>query len=152
MKVVEQRELQKLVERISLEFFYKPFRHKATFNKRLRTTGGRYLLGTHNIELSWFYYQSFGEEELVGVMKHELCHYHLHLEGRGYQHRDADFKYLMKQVGAPRFCKAVPRAEIVYKEYQCVDCAYSFYRKRRVNTQKYVCGKCRGKIVEKNNE
>lgn len=150
MKVVEQSELQKLVERISLEFFYKSFRHKATFNKRLRTTGGRYLLGTHNIELSWFYYQSFGEEELIGVIKHELCHYHLHLEGRGYQHRDADFKYLMKQVGAPRFCKVVPKSEIMYKEYQCVDCVHIFYRKRSVNTQKYVCGKCRGKIIEKN--
>ena len=27
-------------------------------------------------------------EELIGIIKHELCHYHLHLEGKGYQHRD----------------------------------------------------------------
>ena len=38
-------------------------------------------------------------EELIGIIKHELCHYHLHLEGKGYQHRDKDFKELLKKVG-----------------------------------------------------
>ena len=38
----------------------------------------------------------YGMEELIGVIKHELCHYHLHIEGKGYRHRDADFKNLLK--------------------------------------------------------
>lgn len=33
------------------------------------------------------------------IIKHELCHYHLHLRGMGYKHRDADFKTLLAQVG-----------------------------------------------------
>ncbi|MGG5830943.1 hypothetical protein ACQ4LK_11240, partial [Bacillus pumilus] len=36
---------------ISEQFFGKAFRHQAVFNDRLKTTGGRYLLGTHNLSL-----------------------------------------------------------------------------------------------------
>ena len=34
-------ELQRLVEQLSLTAFQRPFTHQATFNRRLRTTGGR---------------------------------------------------------------------------------------------------------------
>ena len=37
-------ELQTWVEQLSLEHFEWPFRHRAVFNARLRTTGGRYFL------------------------------------------------------------------------------------------------------------
>lgn len=73
-------ELQKLVEQISSQFFAKPFRHRARFNSRLRTTGGRYLLRSHDIELNPKHLEEHGEAELVAIIKHELCHYHLHLE------------------------------------------------------------------------
>ena len=39
-------ELQLLTEKLSLHFFRKAFKHKAIFNPRLRTTGGRYLLSS----------------------------------------------------------------------------------------------------------
>ncbi len=81
------------------------------FNSRLRTTGGRYLLNTHNIELNYRYYEMYGKEELVGIVKHELCHYHLHIAGRGYKHRDKDFRELLKAVDAPRFCKRMINEE-----------------------------------------
>lgn len=42
--------LQKMVEKLSEEKFGRKFRHCAYFNKRLRTTGGRYLLKSHDIE------------------------------------------------------------------------------------------------------
>lgn len=97
-------ELQKLTEDISKTYFKKPFRHQALFNDRLKTTGGRYLLTSHNIELNRKYLIEHGREELIGIIKHELCHYHLHLEGKGYKHRDRDFRMLLQQVNAPRFC------------------------------------------------
>lgn len=45
-------ELQELVEKISLEFFDKPFQHKAVFNARLKTTGGRYHLNDHHLDFN----------------------------------------------------------------------------------------------------
>jgi SprT-like protein len=144
-------ELQKLTENISLESFGKPFRHKVTFNMRLRTTGGRYLLKSHNIEMNPHLYAEYGMDELIGVIKHELCHYHLHIEGKGYKHADIDFKVLLKNVGGSRFCQAVPgkrRTESYKYHYICKDCLQSYKRKRQIDTKKYVCGKCRGKLKQ----
>ncbi|KAA0544562.1 SprT family protein [Bacillus sp. BGMRC 2118] len=143
-------QLQLLVESISTSLFKRPFIHKATYNNKLRTTGGRYLLHTHNIEINPKYYEEFGVDELEGIIKHELCHYHLHLQGKGYKHRDQDFKELLMKVGAPRFCSTLPsvqnkRSTLTYS-YQCTVCGLVYRRKKRVNIMKYVCGKCKGKL------
>ncbi len=148
-------ELQRLVEEISMKSFGKPFRHTAYFNPRLRTTGGRYVLNTHHIEINRKYLEQLGLNEVCGIIRHELCHYHLHLEGKGYKHADQDFKRLMTEVDAPRFCSALPeraKRKINSKVivYICKKCGQIYERKRRVNTKKYVCGKCRGKLAEKN--
>jgi SprT-like protein len=149
---MEDKELQILVENLSQEYFHKPFRHKAFFNHRLRTTGGRYLLTTHNIEINRKYLEQLGKDELVGIIKHELCHYHLHLEGKGYKHGDADFKKLLQEVKAPRFCKSLPDRPVrkssgrIYT-YACSRCQQIYRRKRAINLSKYACGKCRGKLV-----
>nr|WGD63029.1 SprT family protein [Bacillus subtilis] len=95
-------ELQKLTEDISKTYFKKPFRHQALFNDRLKTTGGRYLLTSHNIELNRKYLIEHGREELIGIIKHELCHYHLHLEEKGYKHRDRDFRMLLQSKSTRR--------------------------------------------------
>ena len=146
-------ELQLLVEKISIESFGKRFKHKASFNSRLRTAGGRYLLNTHHIEINKKYLEQLGEKELIGIIKHELCHYHLHLEGKGHQHRDMDFKLLLKKVGAPRFCNQLPEAKVKHAVkkilfYQCTNCRLSYQRKRKIDTGRYVCGKCKGKLVK----
>jgi len=143
--------LQELVETISITFFQKPFKHQAMFNPRLRSTGGRYLLGSHNIEVNKKYYELFGEKEIIGIIKHELCHYHLHIEGKGYLHRDSDFKQLLKKVDAPRFCTPLPnqkKKKTIKKiiVYACHNCSQVYKRKRAINTDKYVCGVCKGKL------
>ncbi len=146
---MDDKKLQQLVEEISLRFFNKKFTHKATFNKRLRTTGGRYILNTHNIDINPKYLEEHGLDEVIGIIKHELCHYHLHIEGKGYKHRDNDFRELLKKVGAPRFCtplKSEPKLVRKILKYQCQSCQQIFNRKKKVDTTKYVCGKCGGKI------
>ncbi|MGM0807214.1 MAG: SprT family protein [Bacillota bacterium] len=144
-------ELQKLTEEISIQFFNKTFRHQARFNRRLRTTGGRYLLRSHDIEMNPHLYEAFGMEELIGVIKHELVHYHMHIEGRGYKHGDDDFKYWLHKVGGSRFCQPIPekrRTESYKYAYLCMDCMQSYKRKRQIDTKRYVCGKCRGKLKQ----
>jgi SprT-like protein len=154
-KIMEDFQLQALVEGLSNKYFHKPFKHKAVFNHRLRTTGGRYLLKSHNIEINRKYLEQLGEEELIGIIKHELCHYHLHLEGKGYQHRDADFRNLLKKVGAPRFCSSLPERQVIRRQYKtiyykCTKCEQLYKRKRSMDLSRYVCGKCRGKLIKIN--
>ncbi|WP_270182822.1 SprT family protein [Alkalihalobacillus sp. CinArs1] len=147
---MDNKSLQLMVEKTSLESFGLPFLHEATFNPRLRTTGGRYLLRSHNLEFNPKHYEEYGFDELIGIIKHELCHYHLHLQGKGYKHKDRDFKALLNRVGGSRYCQAVPgqrRTEKIKHIYQCSNCKTSYKRKRRIDTARFVCGKCRGKLL-----
>ncbi|MBU8908753.1 SprT family protein [Desertibacillus haloalkaliphilus] len=146
---MDREELQRLVEHISEESFGLPFKHEARFNNRLRTTGGRYLLRSHDIELNPKQLEVFGYDALIGIIKHELCHYHLHLQNKGYRHRDRDFKELLAAVDGSRYCEILPdmkRTVKVEHQYQCSDCETVYRRKRRMDTNRYVCGKCRGKL------
>jgi SprT-like protein len=150
---MNDQELQDLVEKISIASFGRLFQHKAVFNPRLRSTGGRYLLHTHNVEINKKYLEQIGEKELIGIIKHELCHYHLHLEGKGHQHRDLDFKLLLRKVGAPRFCSQLPGAPKKNSArkillYECTKCHLQYKRKRTIDINRYVCGKCKGKLVK----
>lgn len=146
-------ELTGIIKEISETLFKKPFIHKGIFNSRLRTTGGRYMLRSHNIEINPSSYEKFGYKELEGIIKHELCHYHLHLEGKGYKHRDADFRNLLKQTGSPRFCSHIEengkRRTTKRYIYQCVSCQTDYTRKIRMNTERYRCGRCAGKLAMK---
>ncbi|RLQ90678.1 SprT family protein [Planomicrobium sp. Y74] len=146
-------ELTGLIMEISETIFKKPFIHKGVFNSRLRTTGGRYMLRSHNIEINPSSYEKFGYKELEGIIKHELCHYHLHLEGKGYKHRDADFRNLLQQTGSPRFCSHIEqngkRRPTKRYIYQCVSCQTDYTRKIRMNTERYRCGRCAGKLAMK---
>ena len=141
---MNEHELQNLTEEISRTSFHREFTHKITYNKRLRSSGGRYLLKTGNIEINPLVEQELGLEALGGVIKHELCHYHLHQTGGGYRHRDADFKRLLHQVGGSRFVERMKEPNFIY---ECVDCHHRYPRMRKMNTHRYVCGKCRGKLI-----
>lgn len=147
MDPINKEKLYKLVNQLSLDFFQKPFRHDVRFNHRLRSTGGRYLPQQLVIELNPKYVVELGGQEFIGIIKHELCHYHLHIEGKGFKHRDQDFKKLLKKTGSPRHCKPLPSTMKQYKyKYRCIKCNFTYNRMRRVNTEKYRCGKCKGEI------
>ncbi len=139
---MNEHELQNLTEEISRNSFHREFTHKITYNRRLRSSGGRYLLQTGNIEMNPLVEQELGLEALIGVIKHELCHYHLHQTGGGYRHRDADFKRLLHQVGGSRFVERMKEPNFIY---ECTACHHRYPRMRKMNTNRYVCGKCRGK-------
>ncbi len=149
---MDNQELQELVRRLSLKSFQRPFLHQAYFNARLRSTGGRYLLQSHNIEINPKAYELYGLEEVQGIILHELCHYHLHIEGKGYQHRDKDFRELLRKVDAPLdFAQFYIPLKLQLKHrrrytYTCVNCHQLYVRKIKMNVEKYCCSKCLGKL------
>lgn len=140
--------LAELVKSVSLKYFNKPFKHAAYFNPRLRTTGGRYHLQSHNLDFNPKILEFFGLEIFTDIIKHELCHYHLHIENRGYRHGDTDFKELLAEVGGLRYTPSIELAKGTRPRwtYQCKSCAKVYYRIRRFNVQRFVCGQCKGKL------
>lgn len=138
------QELQQMVEAISLAAFHRPFAHQATFNARLKTTGGRFHLQTQTLDFNPRLFAAVSPAQQAGVIKHELCHYHLFQEHRGYQHRDADFKQLLAAVGGSRYAPALP--QLAKYCYQCQTCGQQYLRQRRMNVRRYACGRCGGKL------
>ncbi|MGT0185966.1 hypothetical protein ACVNP0_09185 [Staphylococcus aureus] len=61
-----------MVENLSEEKFGRTFRHCAYFNKRLRTTGGRYLLKSTILKLIQNNMSIMGEDAVVKIILHEL--------------------------------------------------------------------------------
>lgn len=145
---MNELQLQRYVEQVSLKWFNKPFHHQASFNNRLRTTGGRYHIQSHNLDFNPKIIDEFSDDTFLGVVKHELCHYHLHLEGRGYKHGDQDFKDLLKNVGGTRY---TPLTEIEKHKrhrwvYQCQGCSLIVKRSRKFNTERFICRNCRSQF------
>lgn len=142
-------QLQTLTEQLSLQYFHLPFRHRAVFNRRLKTTGGRYHLNDHYIDINPLMLEEFDMQNLQRVILHELCHYHLHLAKKGYQHRDRDFKQLLSQVGGSRYAPATSKARSTRQYrywYRCQGCGVLLPRMRRFNTARYHCARCGGRF------
>lgn len=151
---MEEKELEKLVKSVSMECFNRPFNHETSFNDRLRTTGGRYHLKSHNLDFNPKILKTFGLDTFVDIIKHELCHYHLHLTDKGYRHVDADFKQLLKEVGGLRYTPSIELKEgiVLRWAYSCQRCNQTIYRKRRFNVSKFVCSYCKGRLMLKGQE
>ncbi|EHJ52558.1 SprT family protein [Streptococcus macacae] len=137
------------VKKVSREDFGLLFQHEAVWNTRLRTTGGRFFPKDGHLEFNVKLYENIELKTFRQIVRHELCHYHLYFAGKGYRHKDRDFKELLKQVDGLRYAPSI-REKQFYHYYQCQSCGQLYQRKKRLNTQKFVCGKCRGKLREQN--
>lgn len=146
---MNELELQKLIKKISIEYFNRPFLHKVKINNRMTTTGGRYFLKNHNIDINGHFLVPEYRLELIGIIKHELTHYHLHLQGLGYQHKDKDFKILLARVGGSRWTPDIGlkrKANIKYF-YGCKDCHLIYPRVKKIDLRRFRCGRCHGHLA-----
>lgn len=143
---MENDKLQKLVEQISIDYFRAPFKHQAYFNQRLKNTGGRYHLSSHNIDINPKMLE-ISMDTLIGVIKHELVHYHLSMQGYSGKHATKEFKKLLEEVGGSRYAPNISKQ--ARYQYICVQCGQKYPRNKKINTDKYVCSKCLGKLVLK---
>lgn len=143
---ITNKDLQQLVELLSVQHFGESFKHYAYFNPRLKTTGGRYHLNSHDLDFNKLIFECHGLEEFKKVILHELCHYHLHIKGAGYRHCDNDFKVLLKQTGGSRFAPTLPlKKEVRLKLYTCQQCGQLYKRQRYLNVKKFGC-QCGGRL------
>ena len=140
--------LTKYVQEVSLEDFGRPFLHQAIWNNRLRSTGGRFFPKDGHLDFNPKGYQELGLEVFRKIVRHELCHYHLYFEGKGYQHKDLAFKQLLKEVDGLRFVPPLSSAnQKPNLVYACQSCQQIYQRKRKIDTKRYRCGLCRGKLL-----
>ncbi|MCE2255002.1 SprT family protein [Streptococcus thermophilus] len=135
------------VKTVSIEDFGWKFKHQALWNKRLRTTGGRFFPKDGHLDFNPKLYEEHGLETFRKIVRHELCHYHLYFQGKGCKHGDRDFKDLLARVDGLRYAPKMRNQAENYFLYQCQSCGHTYHRKRRVKTQKFGCGLCQGKLI-----
>ena len=139
------------VRQVSIEDFGKPFKHQVQWNTRLRSTGGRFFPKDGHLDFNPKVYQELGLDVFRKIVRHELCHYHLYYEDKGYKHKDIDFKELLKEVDGLRFVPPLPNAsQKTTLVYICQACSQTYQRKRRIDTRRYRCGLCHGRLILQN--
>ena len=141
--------LTEYVQEVSREDFGRPFRHEARWNPRLRTTGGRFFPKDGHLDFNPKMLEAHGLDLFRKIVRHELCHYHLFFEKKGYRHGDRDFKQLLQEVGGLRFAPQIEERVQSFHHYSCQSCGQLYQRRRRINTQKYRCGRCQGQLITK---
>ena len=138
-------DLSKYVKQVSQEDFGKPFQHDAIWNNRLQMTGGRFFPKDGHLDFNPKVLNRYGETIFRQVVRHELCHYHLYFDKKGYRHSDHDFNVLLSRVNGLRY---VPLLKDGPKwRYRWQSCGYLYMRQRRINTTNRCCGKCRGRLT-----
>lgn len=142
MSHVNNEELTDHVRHLSIEKFARPFLHTAQWNSLLRSTGGRFFPKDMHLD---FNPKMANRAEFDGIILHELVHYHLYDQKRGYKHKDREFKDLLAQVGGLRYAPSIREAK---HTYVCQSCQQIYQRQRKIDIKKYACGKCRGKLKE----
>ena len=140
-KLLTNEGLLELTKKIADGSFHRKFKGTIKYNNRLTRTGGyttccKLKEGETNIDISFQHAKYLGKRELVGIIKHELCHYFLYIDKLPCDHKDATFISLAKQAGAPLHCGRLNKYL-----YYCPHCkAY------RVSISKFqnisLCGKC----------
>ncbi|GGE30364.1 SprT family protein [Streptococcus himalayensis] len=138
--------LTKYVQTVSLEDFGWEFRHTAHWNRRLRSTGGRFFPKDGHLDFNPKIYEEYGLEIFRKIVRHELCHYHLYFQKKGYRHKDKEFKELLQAVDGLRYAPSLEQS--AFHQYQCQACGQVYPRRRRVDVDKYRCGKCQGPLQE----
>ena len=144
-------DLSSYVRQVSEEDFGLPFEHQALWNKRLRTTGGRFFPKDGHLDFNPRALEELGRDVFRKIVRHELCHYHLYFAKKGYRHKDADFKRLLTQVDGLRYMPPLASQQTSYKyRYICSQCRERYPRKRRMDLHRYRCGRCRSKLQLQN--
>ncbi|WP_165329192.1 SprT family protein [Streptococcus tangpeifui] len=134
------------VKQVSLEDFGQPFKHRAFWNRRLRTTGGRFFPKDGHLDFNPKIYEAVELTIFRKIVRHELCHYHLYYAGKGYKHDDREFRQLLKEVDGLRYVPKLQEQNFRYL-YQCQACGQTYPRQRRVNLNKFRCGRCQGRLI-----
>lgn len=134
------------VKQVSIEDFGWAFCHEAKWNHRLRTTGGRFFPSDKHLDFNPKYLECYGDDIFRKIVRHELCHYHLYCQGKGYKHRDNAFKNLLQKVDGLRYAPNIPSDKSRYL-YECYQCGQQYFRQRRISLERYRCRKCRGHLL-----
>lgn len=146
--------LADLANTLSQRFWQKNCPIPVVWNGRLSKAMGRFLFSHKGkkhlplrIEMSKHAAQFLTEDLFNAVLLHELCHYHLFIQGQPCDDHHPVFEKELRRVGAI----STNTVQIPQKGFQlfCSQCAKSIGTRTRINTARYLSRCCKAKIAKK---
>ena len=118
--------------------------YRIEFNPLLRRLTGRITYGWKLIEISLYHFRTYGYDDAVATLEHEMLHLYLHMLGKPSGHNML-FKKAAEQLGIRVFHanpypkNRAPRHRYVY---ECPSCGRMVFRKRPQDRHAIACGVC----------
>lgn len=150
----DANKIQQLANKLSQHFWQADCAIPVVWNGRLTRSMGRFIFKIDGskripikIELSKYSSQFIDRDIFVAVLLHELCHYHLFVQGKPFEDRHPVFEKELQRVGAI----STNRVQIPQKAYKlyCSACNAYLGTRKRLNVRRYLSQCCRKPITKK---
>lgn len=143
--------LQALANKLSLHFWNESISVPVVWNGRLTRSMGRFVYrvqGKHRepvkIEMSKYAAQFINREIFIAVLLHEMCHYHLFVQGKSFLDHHPVFEQELRRVGAIS-TNTVRLPSKIYK-LVCKKCQRELGHMKRFNPDRYISPCCKSEI------
>jgi SprT-like protein len=149
----QPEKLQALANKLSQHFWRQDCAIPVVWNGRLTKAMGRFLFSPQSkkplplrIEMSKHAAQFINREIFIAVLLHELCHYHLFIQGQPFDDHHPLFEKELRRVGAI----STNTVQIPQKGFQlmCSKCKKKIGTRKRFNTARYLSGCCKAKVLK----
>ncbi|GAA0357958.1 SprT-like domain-containing protein [Bacillus horti] len=151
---VDSEKLEDLSQKLSLHFWGKRCDIPVLWNGRLTKSMGRFMFSSRGrtrtalrIELSKHAVRFIPPEIFIAVLLHELCHYHLFIQGQPFEDGHPVFEEELRRVGA--ISTNVVQLPQKGFELYCSKCHERLGSRKRMNTKHYLSACCKAQILKK---
>ncbi len=116
---------------------------KVEWSEKMTRNAGACIPRKKVIRISWHYAKSF-PKDVENILVHEMIH--LKFPNHGAQfHKEVDrINSCGEDINVARF--SLGRAKDPKYRYVCTECGAQFPRDKKVNTERYKCGRCMGSL------
>lgn len=149
----DSAKLQALANKLSLHFWNEPLKVPVAWNGRITRSMGRFVYRMKGknrepvkIEMSKYAAQFVDREIFIAVLLHEMCHYHLFMQGKPFLDHQPDFEQELERVGAIS-TNTVKLPSKAYKLH-CKQCKQVLGHMKRINPDRYRSPCCHSEILK----
>lgn len=136
--MIKVSELIEYANMVCIETFGKQFDGEIVWSHRMKKIAGN-CRSDGRIALNYQYYEKYGKEEILKVLRHELVHHHCFSEIGRHTHSDPLFVNYLNKLGGDQKGKPMPTTGYVYS---CPCCSRQWTLRKKIRNKKISCSTC----------
>ena len=137
--MLTEGQLNEMANVIYQDYFGEPYSGKVVWSKQMKRIAGN-CRSDGRIALNFHYYERYGEEEILKVLRHELCHHFCFDKIGHHTHSTPLFVDSLEKVGGDQKGKPMPITGYIH---ECPGCKkrWTFRKKMDRKLSCETCGK-----------